>query len=102
MNAASPSLPLSALELQESVRICRPLDTSRLNRVLGLDSRRALLEVQANARWHAIAGESDQAVVTEVAWARQPGARARLNFRRASFNPAVNLPCFFIAIGCVP
>jgi hypothetical protein len=53
--SATPSQPLSAHELQESVRQCRPLDTSRLDRILRLDSRRALLEVQANTRWQAVA-----------------------------------------------
>lgn len=52
---ATPSLPLSAHELQESVRECRPLDTSRLNRVLGLDPRRAVVEVQASVTWKSLA-----------------------------------------------
>ncbi len=52
---ATPSLPLSAQELQESVRQCRPVDMARLDRVLRLDTRRALLEVQANTRWLAVA-----------------------------------------------
>jgi hypothetical protein len=53
--SATRSLPLSAQELQESVRLCRPVDAARLDRILRLDSRRALLEVQANTRWHAVA-----------------------------------------------
>lgn len=53
--SATRSLPLSALELQESVRLCRRVDAARLDRILRLDNRRALLEVQANTRWHAVA-----------------------------------------------
>ena len=53
--SATRSLPLSAQELQESVRLCRRVDAARLDRILRLDNRRALLEVQANARWHAVA-----------------------------------------------
>jgi hypothetical protein len=52
---ATPSLPLSAHELQESVRHCRRVDPARLDRILRLDSRRALLEVQGNTRWQAVA-----------------------------------------------
>jgi hypothetical protein len=52
---AAPSLPLSAQELQESVRECRPVRSARLDRILRLDGRRALLEVQANTRWQAVA-----------------------------------------------
>jgi hypothetical protein len=53
--SATRSLPLSAQELQESVRLCRRVDAARLDRILRLDNRRALLEVQANTRWHAVA-----------------------------------------------
>lgn len=52
---ATPSVPLSAHELQESVRHCRPVNPSRLDRILRLDDRRALVEVQAHTRWQAIA-----------------------------------------------
>jgi hypothetical protein len=58
MNAAPPpssALPLSAPELQEAVRLRRPPDMSRLNRILGVDSRRALVEVQARVTWKALA-----------------------------------------------
>jgi len=51
----SSTLPLSAPELQESVRQRRPPDMSRLNRILGVDSRRALVEVQAGVSWRALA-----------------------------------------------
>jgi len=52
---ATPSLPLSAHELQAAVRQSHPVDLSRLDRILRLDARRALLEVQANTRWLAVA-----------------------------------------------
>ena len=54
---ASSALPLSAPELQESVRQGRPPDMSRLNRILGVDSRRALVEVQARVTWKALADQ---------------------------------------------
>lgn len=53
---STASLPVSAHELQESVRQCRPLDATRLDRVLRLDEKRALVEVQANVSWKALAG----------------------------------------------
>lgn len=52
---ATPSLPLSAHELQAAFRQSRRVDLSRLNRILGLDSQRGLLEVQANTRWQSVA-----------------------------------------------
>jgi hypothetical protein len=51
MNARS----LSAQEVQESVRRRSPVDLSRLSRILGLDNRRALVEVQARVTWKALA-----------------------------------------------
>ncbi len=51
----TPSLPLSAHELQESVRQCRPVDARRLDRILRLDRRRGLIEVQASTPWQAVA-----------------------------------------------
>lgn len=51
------TMPLSALELREAVRSGRPVDTSRLNRILGIDAQRGLLEVQAATPWHSIAAE---------------------------------------------
>ena len=49
------TLPLSALELREAARSGRPVDASRLDRILGIDAQRGLLEVQAATPWHAIA-----------------------------------------------
>jgi hypothetical protein len=51
------TMPLSALELREAVRSGRPVDTSRLNRILGIDAQRGLLEVQAATPWRSIAAE---------------------------------------------
>lgn len=47
--------PLSARELCESVRERRPFDASRLARVLGVDEKRALVEVQSGVRWRELA-----------------------------------------------
>lgn len=52
---ASPTLPLSAHELSQSVRQSRPFDPSRLDRVLRVDASRALVEVQAGATWKSLA-----------------------------------------------
>lgn len=51
------TMPLSALELRQAARENRPVDTSRLNRILALDAQRGLLEVQAATPWHTIAAE---------------------------------------------
>lgn len=51
---ASPTLPLSAHELSQSVRQSRPFDASRLDRVLRVDASRALVEVQAGATWKSL------------------------------------------------
>jgi len=51
------TMPLSALELREAVRGGQTVDTSRLNRILGIDAQRGLLEVQAATPWHSIAAE---------------------------------------------
>ena len=49
------SLPLSAFELCQLVRGAVPVDAARLNRVLAVDERRALVEVQANTTWRSLA-----------------------------------------------
>jgi len=54
MSAAS-LVPLSALELRDAVRNSRPYDPLRLSRVLGVDERSGLVEVQAHTPWRAIA-----------------------------------------------
>ena len=51
------TMPLSALELREAIRSGQPVDTSRLNRILGIDAQRGLLEVQAATPWQSIAAE---------------------------------------------
>jgi FAD/FMN-containing dehydrogenase len=52
---SATSLPLSAQELCESVRAGRPLEAARLDRMLGVDSERGVVEVQAGARWNTLA-----------------------------------------------
>lgn len=53
----NPSTPMSAQELRDAIREGRALDTSRLNRILGIDVVHGLLEVQAATSWQAIAAE---------------------------------------------
>ena len=48
-------VPLSAAELRDAVRNSKPYDPLRLSRVLGVDERAGLVEVQANTPWRAIA-----------------------------------------------
>jgi hypothetical protein len=48
-------VPLSAAELREAVRNAKGYDPVRLSRVLGVDERAGLVEVQANTPWRAIA-----------------------------------------------
>lgn len=52
---ASRSIPLSAQELAAAIREARPYDTARLDRVLRVDERHGLAEVQAATSWQAIA-----------------------------------------------
>jgi hypothetical protein len=49
------SIPLSALELAEAIREHRAYDGARLDRVLRVDERHGLAEVQAGTPWPAIA-----------------------------------------------
>jgi hypothetical protein len=49
------SIPLSALELSAAMRDARPYDASRLDRILRVDERQGLIEVQAATSWKAIA-----------------------------------------------
>jgi len=49
--------PLSAAELCVAMRHGRPYETTRLNRILGLDAQRGLLEVQGGTAWATIANE---------------------------------------------
>ena len=49
------SMPLSAQELCQSVRAAGRYDASRLDRVLGVDEARGLVEVQSGTSWKALA-----------------------------------------------
>jgi len=48
-------VPLSALELRDAVRASKSYDPLRLSRILGVDERAGLIEVQAHTPWRAIA-----------------------------------------------
>lgn len=49
------SRPISAQELQEAIRQRRLPEASRLDRILRLDERRALVEVQGSVTWKSLA-----------------------------------------------
>jgi FAD/FMN-containing dehydrogenase len=49
------SLPLSAQELCQSVRAAGRFDASRLDRILGVDEARGLVEVQSGTPWKTLA-----------------------------------------------
>jgi hypothetical protein len=49
------SIPLSAFELTAAMRASQPYDASRLDRVLRVDERHGLVEVQAATPWKSIA-----------------------------------------------
>jgi FAD/FMN-containing dehydrogenase len=51
------AMPLSAAELCDAMRHGRSFDPGRLNRILGLDAQRGLLEVQGATPWASIAAE---------------------------------------------
>jgi FAD/FMN-containing dehydrogenase len=53
--ATTLSRPLSAAELCDAMRRARPLDASRLDRILGVDEERGLVEVQAGTPWRSLA-----------------------------------------------
>ena len=52
---AAKSLPLSAQELCQSVRSAGRFDASRLDRILGIDEARGLVEVQSGTPWKCLA-----------------------------------------------
>ena len=86
------TMPLSALELREAVRSARPVDTSRLNRILGVDTQRGLLEVQAATPWQSIAahmrpGDARANVRTSMPTVGESVAR---NAAGPDGSPAVN------------
>ena len=69
MNAAL-TLPLSADELREAVRLARPFNPARLDRVLRLDASRGLVEVQASASWESLAARLRPSALERAAlWA---------------------------------
>jgi FAD/FMN-containing dehydrogenase len=48
-------MPLSADELRDAVRHSRRYEAARLDRILGVDEARGLVEVQANTTWRTLA-----------------------------------------------
>ncbi len=52
---ATLALPLSAHELRDAVRQARPFNPARLDRILRLDTRGGVVEVQARATWASLA-----------------------------------------------
>jgi FAD/FMN-containing dehydrogenase len=86
------SLPVSAQELCESVRAGRPLDPARLDRVLGADPARGVVEVQSGARWKALAAHlrPDDAKAREVRTTRATiGESLALNAAGPDGRPTV-------------
>lgn len=53
--SATLAMPMSALELRDAVRQSRRFTAAGLDRVLGLDASRGLVEVQASATWAGLA-----------------------------------------------
>jgi len=53
--SAGSFVPLSVLELRDAVRNSKSYDPLRLSRILGVDERAGLVEVQANTPWRTIA-----------------------------------------------
>jgi hypothetical protein len=51
---ASLALPISAHELRDALRHARRFDTARLDRVLSVDARQDVVEVQSSATWDAL------------------------------------------------
>ena len=66
-------VPLSALELRDAIRNSRSYDPLRLSRVLAVDERAGLVEVQAHTPWRAIADRlrpgDEQAATTRTTMA---------------------------------
>jgi len=86
---ATLALPVSASELCQAVRLARPFNPKRLDRVLRLDASRGLVEVQASATWaslaaylrpsapHAITAWSDTATIGDSVATNSPGPDGR-------------------------
>ena len=87
------SLPVSAQELCESVRAGRPLDAARLDRVLGVDTVRGVVEVQSGARWKTLAAHlrPDDPQAREVRTTRETiGESLALNAAGPDGRPTVS------------
>src|SRR5262245_20263680 len=90
---ATRSIPLSALELSAAVRAALPYDASRLDRVLRVDERHGLVEVQAATEWKTIAaalrpGDSRAAAVRTTM--RTVGESVAANAAGPDGRPAIS------------
>jgi FAD binding domain-containing protein len=86
---ATLALPVSASELCQAMRLARPFNVKRLDRVLRLDAARGLVEVQASATWaslaaylrpsapHALTAWSDTATIGDSVATNSPGPDGR-------------------------
>ena len=86
------SIPLSALELSAAVRQDRPYDAARLDRVLRVDERHGLVEVQAATPWKAIAATlrpGDQRAAATQTTMASVGASLSHNAAGPDGRPAV-------------
>ena len=89
------SIPLSALELGAAMRDALPYDANRLDRVLRVDERYGLVEVQAATPWKAIAaavrpGDARSASVSAQATLPTVGASLAHNTPGPDGRPVVN------------
>jgi hypothetical protein len=89
------SIPLSALELSAAMRDALPYDAQRLDRVLRVDERYGLVEVQAATPWKAIAaalrpGDARSASVSAQATLPTVGASLAHNTPGPDGRPVVD------------
>ena len=89
----SRSIPLSAQELAAAIREARHYDSARLDRVLRVDERHGLAEVQAGTSWQAIAATlrpGDERAARAPTAAASVGASLRYNAAGPDGRPAVS------------
>lgn len=87
------SMPLSAQELRDCVRAGVPVDSARLDRILGVDADRGLVEVQSGARWRSLAAHlrPDDSRAREVRTTRSTiGESLALNAAGPDGRPTVS------------
>ena len=89
------SIPLSALELSAAMRAALPYDAKRLDRVLRVDERYGLVEVQAATPWKALAaalrpGDARSAAVSTRTTLSTVGVSLAYNGAGPDGRPAVS------------